>query len=174
MILDSPVLNDLTIGADRVVPQEGDSQVLLSSEISAVLLPSLRTIFPNTIGNIATTGLCLHLDDSQAASTGLVNVTLAVLPRGNYAIEIAMASRITGTKVGGAGAGLDGPFVRFSTAVVADVKLIGFFHSAGTFYEERVLNVILPDTTNLIYVAPATGVGEAHDTTVSINIIRRL
>ncbi len=92
MIVDSPILADLALGADRVIPQEGDAAV----QVPSIVMPVVTPLFRHDVANASTDKANTSKIAGQQGS--FINVAIQtdnviVLPKGLYTLEMNLACR---------------------------------------------------------------------------------
>lgn len=158
MILDSPALVSLPVGIDRVIPQDGDSQVVIPSIISATLEP-IGPLNRFLAPNLLTPQNASFLTESNFTRTNQVAATslLAMLARGLWELFISMTVRFNYT-------GITGPAdVGLTLRNEADTQSQFFWgcyaDNLSSQFEVR-RRLLIADTTRVALRFEANGVGQ--------------
>jgi uncharacterized protein YfaA (DUF2138 family) len=93
MIVDTPFLSNLAIGADRVIPQDSDGQVIIPFIVNPVITPLFQTNISNLSSDTAR-------GESKLAQLTRTNTNLAaesrgiiIIGKGLYTLQYNLAAR---------------------------------------------------------------------------------
>jgi len=172
MIVDTPLLSGIAIGTDRVVPQEGDAQVVIPSSIQPIIFPIQPhfNILPPAVdvqrGSVLTFLSATKLNVAAAIDT------VITLAKGLWTIEVNLCAR-----------------ANFTSNVLSDVTTVRLFVPIGGAITIAALNLptvaasldfkrelLLTQDTLLQVTTPATNAVATNSIawTATVNAIRRI
>jgi hypothetical protein len=92
VIIDSPILASLALGADRVIPEQGDNQTSIPNAILPMIQPLTGHDLSTASTDRATTSkICTN--QNTYINVGTQTDNLVVLPKGLYTIQLNLAGR---------------------------------------------------------------------------------
>jgi len=174
MILSTPVLNHIAIGAARITPQQGDSEPTLAQ----IIQPTIETL---TLTNVLGAATNVEADNSVvisartniAASTAASTTTVATLRKGLYTLDFTIAARFVGTP---APSGAPDVAIQIvDEAITQSVDLLTLYAQTLTSHTcNRRIRVCLHSTHLIRRRTEATGVGQTMEISESFSIERHL
>jgi len=155
MIIDSPLIAGLAQGADRVIPQQGDAQVVIPAEITPTVSPLLPHSISNLSTDIATISKIFEIAEvriNQAASTEAIQT----LPKGLYFIQWNISCHFDYTITALAQRGMAIELVYQTFTITLDTQLA----RVGTFKLQGSVRLLLTSTGVLQFTTGVVGVAE--------------
>jgi len=174
VIVSTPILHALALGAARIVPEQGDTDVHIPSEIYPCVDLIAQTAVQGAATNVeADNSLVLSAASNIPASTIASTVTACTLKKGVYTIDLQLSARFVGTP---APSGvMDTRFTIVDEALTNEVTLLGLFAQTLTAQTiNRRFRVALPGTYLIRRRTEATGVGQTMEIGWSLSIERHL
>lgn len=170
MIIDSPVIANLALGADRVIPTEGDAQLIVLSTLSPVIEPIQIHNVATLSTDLANTSRLIEYSANRINQAALTDPFL-FLPRGLYSIEMNCSAR--SNFVPGALTDFLGFQLVYQTFTVS---LASLMLNIGTGQLNIRSTLLLASQATLQFLIPATNAVATNTIQVraGINVIRRI
>lgn len=172
MIIDTPLLASIALGTDRVVPQEGDGQVVIPSAIAPVIFPIQPHFNIVPVAVDVQRGSVLTLLTATKLNVVSAIDTVITLAKGLWRIEVNFSVR-----------------ANFTSLVLSDVTAVRLFFPVGGAVSIAALNLptvagniefsrelLLTQDTLLQVTTPATNAVATNSIgwTIMVNAIRRI
>jgi hypothetical protein len=170
VIVDAGITTDLTVGQDRRIPQDGDTQTLVPPVVAPVVL-ALKPMSPNPVlgtGNIESAYRSTSV--SVAPSSAANDVDIMTLAPGLYELELNMASWFDFVKTAAADSFVGIYLIYLNVNMV----LLYRYAAIGSFNDYNRLRLLLKSQATIGRRNGATGVGQNLTFTTLINAIRIL
>jgi len=170
MIVDQPITADLTLGADRRIVQDGDTQLVVPPVITPVVL-SLRptSLVQQPVGPAIDDSRTFHFFAARVNQAALSSPTV-VLNKGLWELEFTMATSFDYTAAPPL-ATLSGAEIQLGTAL-ATVSLLTRFPQIGSFTDFGRCRVLLREATTVFVFTPASGAAQNIAQKACVNAIR--
>lgn len=171
MIIDSPILTAIAVGAGRVIPEVGDAQVQVPSTVIPILQVMQPTnYFLSSNGNDAgsnITTLTLARNNQAAIAS-----QLQLLPKGLYDIEVMLSSSFNFTPAGVPSLGAS---IRFGLGASANRgTLLAHYAAIGVQSSSMRYRMLLLETIVFDLLVMITGAAENIGATATVNAVRIL
>jgi len=170
VIIDGPITFDLTMGADRRIPQDGDAQTQVPPIVNPVVLALKPTKFSNGGQSVISSSTLIDLSlvrNNQAA----VNQPIHTLVPGLWELECSLTTQFD---YAGAVGTLNGVAIMLRSVTGTQCRILQRLAAIGTFVDYNRLRLLLVENVILSLDVGITGVGDHQDSRASINAIRIL
>jgi hypothetical protein len=166
MIVDSPLLIDLAQGADRIIPQPGDAQVVIPAIISPIIVPAstfnISTLTTEVLSASALLNRLFAKNNQAGADDPLVT-----LAKGFWTIGYRISTAFDFTQAVGQSQG----FFRLSITYQGQViGLIPIHARSNSVRAEGSFRLLLRTQGILNLSSNITAVGEHADASVALQI----
>lgn len=170
MIIDGPITFDLTVGADRRIPQDGDAQTEVPPIVTPVVLALAPTRSSNGGGALINSSTLIDSALTIAPSSAASFSVMQLISPGLWEFEVTQSSNFNfamapGTP-GGCGVEFLDPILGMRTAII--------FRSAqiGGFVDYNRVRVLFVKQMSLRMFFSATAAGQNIDFRALVNAIR--
>lgn len=174
MRIATPVLQAITVGASRIIPEVGDSEPVLVQQIHATIETLSQTSVVGPANNVEADNSVISSSRTNIpASSSAGTTTVSTLKKGLYTIDVSISGRFVGTP---APSGV--PDVRIEIvdeALTNAVDILTMFAQTLTSQTaNRRIRLCLPGTFLIRRRTEATGVGQTMELGQSFSIERHL
>lgn len=170
MIVDAPITTDLTVGQDRRIPQDGDTQTIIPATVLPCVL-SLKPMSPNPLASTPNLESAYRSTSvAIAPSSAAADVDIMTLAPGLYELELNMASWFDFTKTGAA----DSFCGIYLIYLNVNMLLLYRYATTGSFNDYNRLRLLLKAQGTIGRRNGATAVAQNITFTTMINAIRIL
>lgn len=172
MIIDGPITFDLTLGADRRIPQPEDARLVVPPIMTPVVLSLKPTRIQDAFaGQITDSSLLTDFFVSRLNQVG-TTFSIANLVPGLWEIELTMASFFDYTPAPPLVIGSPLRVIIFTATET--VIVLARFPTAGSFTDFNRLRILTPVNVTVGCSVPTTGATDDLSVYVTLNAIRIL
>lgn len=172
MIVDGPYTFDLTVGADRRIPDTNDAQTVIPPSVSPVVLGLKPTRFFNGFAGVTPLTLSTLIQgDLSRLNQAAISQLVCVLAPGLWELELTLATQFD---YAGTVATFNGADISIVDSGGRVVKLLTRLAAVGTFSDFDRRRILILDQCNVNLDVSITGAAQHLDARVCVNAIRIL
>lgn len=172
MILNRPLLYDLTQGDEARIPTADDATLILPPVLQPVVLALRSTVLLTQPPNPTLSGSAMF-DFFQARVNGVATTSsMVTLPKGLWELELSMATSFDYTPVPPL-TNLSPVEIQLSNSL-STIVIVSRFPAIGSHQDFNRLRLLLLEPTSLNLFVPLTGVTDDLAVQLSCNCIRIL
>lgn len=169
MIVDSPVTSDLTLGQDKRIPEQADSQTVVPASVIPVVLALRPTNIPSGGVGVTIVDSGMFSLDISRTNQAAVTQALVTLAPGLWELEMTLATQFD---YAGAVGTLNGADIEFSDSIGRTARVLSRFAQVGTFSDFNRVRILPRNPLNVNLTVSITAVGQHLDARVFLNCIR--
>jgi hypothetical protein len=175
VIVDNPLILNITAGAGRSIPETGDNQVVIPATMSPVVSPCQPHLLYSASAGLQGANLSFfNTIVVQRNNQAQVNTQILILPKGLYEIDVYLASKFNFTPAAAGTVGAEVVMFIGPAGANASTIVISRWAFTGSFTDTMRFRLMANDELRFDLRVGITGAAEFADARVGLNAVRIL